>query len=367
MFGTYRTFLALAVVAHHLISIPVIGHYAVHGFFILSGYLMTYIMTNSYGYSLSGLKAFSINRFLRLYPSYWVILIFTIFVVLIFGEENSSDYRRYIYLPDTLAGVLQNISLLYFNFFPGGVSPRLSPPTWALTIELLFYLLIALGISRSKKMTILWFCISLIYMISTHIFELDYQYRYSFFIAGTFPFSIGAMIFHFQKISWGRFIKQSHPNTLIVLFMMFVLNAGLSAVGKKLDLPDTVSLVSFYLNVLINALIVFKLIDGRLPFISKELDAKIGNYSYPIYLLHWQAGFIASMIIFGSPIRGLSIDGIISLSVALIICFVISYLIIRFVDLPIEKYRKKVKKRLRSHSTQIQSENFCQVNVDRNQ
>jgi peptidoglycan/LPS O-acetylase OafA/YrhL len=39
MFGTYRTLLALAVMASHLLKVPGIGGHAVHGFFILSGYL----------------------------------------------------------------------------------------------------------------------------------------------------------------------------------------------------------------------------------------------------------------------------------------------------------------------------------------
>ena len=54
MFGTYRTLLALMVVALHLGGYRVMGAYAVFGFYILSGYLMTLIMHVSYGYSTSG-------------------------------------------------------------------------------------------------------------------------------------------------------------------------------------------------------------------------------------------------------------------------------------------------------------------------
>jgi len=127
---------------------------------------------------------------------------------------------------------------------------------------------------------------------------------------------------------------------------LFILNSGISIYGKKLGLPDVIFIVSFYLNYLINVLIVLKLIDGEFPLISKNLDAKMGRYSYPFYLFHWQGGFIASMFVFGYPIRGGNIYGVISLCIALIICFVVSYLVIRFVDLPIEKYRYRVKERV---------------------
>lgn len=55
MFGTYRAFLALMVVALHLGGIPKIGAYAVFGFYCLSGYLMTLIMQTNYGLLLQEL------------------------------------------------------------------------------------------------------------------------------------------------------------------------------------------------------------------------------------------------------------------------------------------------------------------------
>lgn len=50
MFGTYRTLLAIMLIFLHLGGMPVIGSFAVFGFYILSGYLMTLIMQNNYGY-----------------------------------------------------------------------------------------------------------------------------------------------------------------------------------------------------------------------------------------------------------------------------------------------------------------------------
>lgn len=343
MFGTYRTILALAVVLQHLISIPMLGHYAVHGFFILSGYLMTYIMCNTYGYSFQGVKSFAVNRFLRLYPSYWGVLALSVLVITFFGESNSLEYREFIYIPGDFTQWLQNLSLIFPNLFPGQISPRLSPPTWALTIELLFYFLIAVGISKSRVATLIWFGISLVYMMGTHVMGMEYSYRYNILFAGTLPFSLGAMIYHFyNKVRSQRLIDNS-GKMITVLFSAMVVNSFLSAILYKFNVSELAFNVSFYLNYVLNAFIIFMLVEGKVPLVSRELDKKIGDYSYPVYLMHWQAGFAASMLIWGEPVRGFNIQGIASLLFALVICFVFSTLIIKLIDHPIEKLRHKVK------------------------
>jgi len=84
MFGTYRTLLALMVVALHLGGLSM-GGYAVFGFYVLSGYLMTLIMQNNYGYSALGFYKYALNRFLRIYPIYWVSIVFSAILVWYFG------------------------------------------------------------------------------------------------------------------------------------------------------------------------------------------------------------------------------------------------------------------------------------------
>jgi peptidoglycan/LPS O-acetylase OafA/YrhL len=342
MFGTYRTVLALAVVLHHLIAIPVVGHYAVHGFFILSGYLMTYIMNRTYGYSLTGIRSFALNRFLRLYPAYWAILAASLIAILWFGEENSIQYRAFIFIPNSIAEWSQNISLIFYDLFPDKVSPRISPPTWALTIEIAFYLLIAVGISKSKRLTLAWFIVSAVYMLCTHIFHLDYRYRYSIVFSGTLPFSIGALAYHFYD-SIKKHVPYQHATKLIpALFVAFILNSAVAALSEQAGFGKGVFLC-FYLNYLINASIIILLIDGRMPWVSKSLDKAIGDYSYPLYLMHWQVGFVASMVLWGSPINGFNTEGIVALALALPICFIACWLVIHCVDEPIERLRKRIK------------------------
>lgn len=300
-------------------------------------------MVNSYGYSVAGIKAFAINRFLRLYPAYWFILILTFIAIVMYGEDNSSSYRKYMYLTDSIPSLFQNISLLYLDLFPNTVTPRLSPPTWALTIEIFFYLLIALSISRSKRITTIWFISSVVYMASVHALNLNYKYRYNIILAGTLPFSLGAMIFHYYEKGIVSIFKLKSNKSFLILACFFVINAAFAAIIHKLEHFNFLMSLSFYLNFLINCTIIINLISGDIPYISKSVDRKIGNMSYPIYLFHWQAGFIASMVIWGAPIRGMNMQSIISLFPAVALCILISFFIEKYIDIPIEKIRKKIR------------------------
>ena len=144
MFGLYRTLLALLVVAQHIGGIPNVGCYAVFGFYCLSGYLMTLIMHENYGFSLSGTYKYAVNRVLRIYPIYWLSVLLTLSLIWLYSPSELSDYHAAMYLPEDFVGILKNI----FIFFPFRESPILTPPSWALTVELFFYVLIGLGLSQ---------------------------------------------------------------------------------------------------------------------------------------------------------------------------------------------------------------------------
>ncbi len=77
MFGIYRYCLAFCVAISHLWGGMIGGPaaYAVWGFYCLSGYLMTLILNEKYGFSPRGLAKFAVNRALRIYPAYYVVCV----------------------------------------------------------------------------------------------------------------------------------------------------------------------------------------------------------------------------------------------------------------------------------------------------
>jgi peptidoglycan/LPS O-acetylase OafA/YrhL len=192
-------------------------------------------------------------------------------------------------------------------------------------------------------MTLAWFVASVVYMLTTHILELGHNYRYYYLLSGTLPFSIGALIFHYYN-SIKRFIPNAQTESYVAaLLSFFMLNAAVAVVANKLALPEFVTNFSFYLNFAINAAVVIFLIDGRFPLVSKFVDKKIGDYSYPLYLMHWPVGFAASMLLWSEPVTGHNIKGFLSLGVTLVICVILATLTIKYIDEPVERLRKAIK------------------------
>jgi peptidoglycan/LPS O-acetylase OafA/YrhL len=284
MSGTYCLILALLVVIQYLLSIPVVGYYAVHGFFILSGYLMTYVMANTYGYSLHGCSSFIFNRFLRLFPSYWFYLALTVLAIGITGQEYSKEYREFIYLPNSLTGFIQNITMVYWDLFPGKVEPRLLPASWALTVELLFYFLIAIGVSKNKKISLIWLAGGIIYMAYTHLINLEYSYPYDFIFSGSLPFSLGAIAYHYRT-EINKYIKKVNIKYGITMAItLFFINIVFALAVKLFSLNEFLFYLSFYLNYVINIVLICLLINFKSKEKLQKIDHALGYYSYPLYL-----------------------------------------------------------------------------------
>jgi peptidoglycan/LPS O-acetylase OafA/YrhL len=340
MFGTLRTIWALMVVIGHIFWLSDFGRFAVFGFYILSGYLMTYVMHNSYGYSKAGQKKFAINRFLRLYPAFWTAGIFSLLIIYYWGG-NANTFT----LPDSVPAIFGNITMIFPHWMPSQVEPRLSPATWALTVELFFYAAIVLGASKTRKRTYYWVALSVIYIIASYTLGLYWHARYFSIPAGSLPFSLGALIFFLSQQKSIRFIPQSWLTSPFILFSISLSTALITSFAITKSLPLWIMETIFYICMAINFLLVLALATGKefIKGFSIKLDKKIGEYSYPFYLLHYQAAAFAGLILFGQAtlIKGNITIG--SFLLTFIILSLMSVIIIKLIDSPIEKIRRKIR------------------------
>jgi len=315
-----------------------IGTYAVFGFYVISGFLMTTIMHDKYGYDWLGRKRFVINRFLRLFPLYWIALILSVFLILLFGAHVAKNFHNALFLPDGLGNILSNAFMIFPAWRPVSISPNLVPPVWALTVELCFYVLICFGISKTPQRVLSWFVCSLIYVACSFYLNLPWQDRYYPILAASLPFSMGAAIYFLKKQSIFEEFRVVFACSPSLLFACFFFNCLVWVYLSRFNLGGFIE-VGAYVNLLLCFLLVLNIASGREIFsISAKLDRTIGNYSYPIYLFHITAGLIMYKVI-GEKFTYLSTLGIASFIGALLIVLTLSFCAIRFLDKSVQKFR----------------------------
>jgi peptidoglycan/LPS O-acetylase OafA/YrhL len=337
MFGLYRILLALMVVLLHYGLVSYIGEYAVFGFFSLSGYLMTLVMQQNYGYNLRGIAAYGLNRFLRIYPIYWVACAVSIGILLLVDTSFTTRVNMQFALPENLQGWAKNLGLV----IDIGTQQVLIAPAWALTVELTFYAAIGLGLSRNKSITLIWLAGSLIYTAYMLVGDASWTKRYFGIFSATLPFSTGAAIYHFREELQEKFkILATNPIAPILMLAAIV---GNWAAGRHFGIETT---WSFYGNYILCSLMIVSLCKRTsLPFISRSADKWLGDLSYPIYLVHFQLSFLFAYTwnIFGFEFGEVWYS---TLLVSLVPLGIISWLMAVCVEHQIEKLRSLVKNTL---------------------
>lgn len=277
MFGTYRTILALLVVATHLGPVANVGPYAVFAFYVLSGYLMTAILHRTYGYSARGLLRYGANRLLRILPLYWLAALLGVAGVLLLGEPAARRYHEAMGLVMPTTDVLRNLALVLTVDTP----TRWVPPAWALTVEVFYYALIGLGLSRWRWGTVLWFCGSLVYTAYLVFGGAAFSYRYFPLAAASLPFSLGALVFHLRQHLHGPATSSLVTASVVGLFFLNVMSAPLGG--------TEVWRLQFYANLVLAAGCVYCLAGLTVPR-HRRTDAALGDLSDPVYLMHYAAG-----------------------------------------------------------------------------
>jgi len=112
--GSLRTIFAISVFFTHALpgaSVLVGGRYAVQLFYVISGFLISYVLIAKKAYP--DVKSFYVNRYLRLYPIYLVVALLT-FAALI-ASHHASFIDVYRNSPPAAIAMLTFSNLFLFG------------------------------------------------------------------------------------------------------------------------------------------------------------------------------------------------------------------------------------------------------------
>lgn len=288
MFGLARFFLALIVVKAHVwpTDDAFVAWQAVFSFYTLSGFLMCLVLNRTYGFSSRGVGAFALNRFLRLYPTYYLVQVLAVAYILAIGPLN--QFYPAIVLPRNAREFFSSLLILgQVGFDNSQLSPqRLAHTSWSLSVEIFSYLLLALGFGRGLKSLAMFFLLGVVMLFGLHgAFMVEghdygphaFQNHYGVLQAGFVPFALGGFAYHLRDHDLFR------PARLKIGFILglFAANAALS-----FALPFHRYVSAFF----VASLLAFFLIPMLFQLVASKgwarVDDFLGRLSYPIFIVH---------------------------------------------------------------------------------
>ena len=334
--GAFRLILAYLVVLSHThfpYSLP-IGGIAVAAFFFISGYLMPLAFDSNYKFVTFDERVYhyGVNRFLRIYPLYWISLVFTTILGLraVMKDPLLPDAHYYFHLM-TYA---QNTILFGLNQnHLWGESFHFNIPAWSLDIELQYYILVPfLCIGWAKRRRLTGVVIIILSMLSAvllyhpaAIADINLS-----FLGWALLFLLGFLYYYTPPIQ--RYIVEKNGYYSGMIILLSILFAISSSVIKTLTMTSILVLVA-----------------ARLLVYQKEkrfgrMDSFCGDLSYPVYIMHGpilvmtQYFYIKHM----NPIASMTID-IKLLLFNIIVTTIVAYILLRIIADPIENIRNRLK------------------------
>ena len=361
--GFVRLILAISVVIAH--SQPFLGEiYLVGGlvsvqvFFIISGFYMAMVLDKKYNIR-GGYRLFIGNRFLKLFPMYWVVLLLTVAICAVSFEVTGNAYKLAPYLKylnvqplETLffeiatnvllfaqdvvmfLGLNQENGSMYFTHDFRKVSQPLFhfllvPQAWSLGIELVFYLIAPFIVRKHAGLIVLFILLSCLLRIFIYKYMgyTNDPWTYRLFPTELALFLFGVLAFRLYKTR----IFQHHWNSnFIKAFLLVVYVLILFFYQDVAHFYTQFGFVSYHWTFYLYTALM-------LPFIfecTKSLtwDRWIGELSYPVYISH----ILVIMIV-----RDMAkVDNYWS-EISLLLTLLFSLLLVVYVSSPIEKIRQK--------------------------
>jgi peptidoglycan/LPS O-acetylase OafA/YrhL len=327
MIGTIRFVFAYLVLLTHLMEgsryVSHSGAFAVFGFYLISGFLMTRVLNEHYKFKLFN---FFINRVLKLYPLYFFVALLTL--ICIFLEPvKANNFHHSWRLDINMFDVFANVFIIPFEMHNENL--RLIPPAWSLAVEVISYIALYFFISRSLLNTMIALVFSVFYHLISYYIEQPWIFRYEPFLAAFLPFSLGSILYflNVKKIFKQIKIKIKMVYLVVILWLVNYAAAGWyhGTYNKNFD-------IFFYTNIVILLILIFNVTD----LASGKIDKYLGDLAYPVFLVHWLVGFSIYRLFHFEETRGLLLFIITSI-VTFIVANFLSYVYL----ITIEPIREK--------------------------
>jgi len=267
-----------------------LGGLGVYFFFVLSGFLITYLLlTEKNNTSTINIKSFYIRRILRIWPLYYFILVLGFFVLphflcfeipylkTSFSENFYENLILYI-------AILPNLA---FSLYPA--VPNIGQ-TWSIGVEEQFYLIWPWVISKSKHVvkSLILIIISLIaikigVLILGHFFrECSWYEPLKLFVAmSKFEcMAIGGLgaYYVFTNHKWIQYLNNKF------LYVISLISIPILMLFTPNSIQDGIHLIYALIFLFI---IIYVSIFKNVAFLEKTSLQELGKISYGIYMYHF--------------------------------------------------------------------------------
>jgi peptidoglycan/LPS O-acetylase OafA/YrhL len=269
-----------------------IGHQGVALFFVLSGFLITYLLLAEYEKTHHiAIKNFYIRRILRIWPLYYLIMIIGFFVLPHFIAIGPVSQLHEHF----------TLKILLFLFMLPNILRVMEAPivganqSWSVGIEEQFYILWPLLIRTFRKNLLKFLIIFIVLKFSVTVImavSLDYlispNYHYMMYLRTIQRFwdlfqieqmsfgAIGAYVLFYKKEKILNLIYHPLSQVLMALGIIIILTVRFKFIGQTLF--DALLFTILIINISTNKKFIIKLENSRYSY--------LGNISYGIYMYH---------------------------------------------------------------------------------
>ncbi len=347
--GIIRFLLALSVVTFHSNNL---SHFrlfhqslAVVSFFIISGFYMSLVLDSKYRPLKKRYQTFISNRFLRIYPLYFVVLFLTVGSSAVkyffhIGTPDNAISHYLFYLPQTTHEGLETINFLVRNitlllttdyFFVGSRGPGflIIQQAWSLQVELIFYLIVPFLFYMKKKfLVLLSIAYVLVFFGYFHLYHHMEQptLTYRFFEYFVF-FLLGILSYYWCKKVERLSLPLLFHKIVAGIIILYILLYTFLPQNSPAHIYDITTFpYYFFLTLSISSIFI----------VSRKsvIDNFIGGISYPLFVSHIFVIKIFQNFSF--------LPQSVSFYTAVLSSIIGSIILMRLIENPVDRYRDRL-------------------------